>query len=160
MGQGKLGKILCHWPFRLWKHLKNISPKKPQIYSLLFPRKQLLCFARIKNFCLQVECRNWMSKGKFHESWQMLMGLNLHNQQHSASLGEVRWWVKGRRERKRVQAVISGGNLGRNMFRIQSLLMILAEMPENIYLVGLLKKNGTVFSSSYFAKRGVGCGGL
>lgn len=59
----------------------------------------------------------------------MLMGLNLHNQLHSVSLGEVTWGVKGRRERKLVQTVISGGNLGKNMFRIQSLLMILAEMP-------------------------------
>lgn len=59
----------------------------------------------------------------------MLMGLNLHNQQHSASPGEVVWGGEGRRERKSVQAVISGGKLGKNMFRIRSLPMKLAEMP-------------------------------
>lgn len=56
-----------------------------------------------------------MSKGKFHERRQVLMGLNLHNQQHSVSPGEVRGGVEGRRERKQVQAVISGGKLGKNM---------------------------------------------
>lgn len=57
------------------------------------------------------------------------MGLNLHNQRHSVSPGEVTWGVEGRRERKRVQAVISGGKLGKNMFRIWSLPMKLAEVP-------------------------------
>lgn len=39
-----------------------------------------------------------------------------------------KWGVEGRRERKRVQAVISGGKLGKNMFRIWSLPMKLAEV--------------------------------
>lgn len=59
----------------------------------------------------------------------MLMGLNLHNQRHSVSPGEVTGGVEGRRKTKRVQAVISGGKLGKNMFRIWSLPMKLAEKP-------------------------------
>lgn len=71
----------------------------------------------------------------------MLMGVNLHNQWHSVSPGVVTWGVRGRRERKRVQAIISGGKLGKNMFRIWSLPMKLAEMHLNTHLVVLFHVN-------------------
>lgn len=65
----------------------------------------------------------------------MLMGFNLHNQQHSASPGEGTRGTGRWRERKQVQAVISGGKLGKNMYSIWSWPMKLAGMSLNIHLV-------------------------
>lgn len=97
-----------------------------------------------------------MSKGKFHQRWQVLMGVNLHNQWHSVSPGVVTWGVRGRRERKRVQAIISGGKLGKNMFRIWSLPMKLAAMHLNIHLVVLFhvnKERNSLFKLLFCKKR-------